>query len=54
MREVGLTPDNIDSFETFRRVLFMRKSNLRDNYPDGLFVRPYDDLVRVHVSPGHR
>ena len=52
MKSAGLTPDDINSFEDFRKVPFMRKSDLRDHYPDGLFVRPYDDLVRIHVSSG--
>ncbi len=52
MESVGLTPDDINSFEDFRKIPFMRKTDLRDNYPDKLFVRPYDDLVRVHVSSG--
>lgn len=52
MRSVNLLPEDIDSFEKFRQVPFMRKTDLRDNYPDKLFVRPYDDIVRVHVSSG--
>ncbi len=52
MQEAGLTPDDIDSFEAFRKVPFMRKSDLRDNYPDKLFTVPYDDIVRIHVSSG--
>ena len=52
MDEAGVKPEDITSFEAFRRVPFMKKSDLRDNYPDGLFVVPYDDLVRVHVSSG--
>ncbi len=52
MDEAGVRPEDITSFEAFRKVPFMRKSDLRDNYPDGLFVVPYDDLVRVHVSSG--
>jgi len=52
MKEVGLTPDDIKSFEDFRKVPFMKKTDLRDNYPDKLFVKPYEDLVRVHVSSG--
>ncbi len=52
MESAGLTPDDINSFEDFRKIPFMRKSDLRDNYPDKLFVRPYDDLVRIHVSSG--
>ncbi len=52
MESAGLKPDDIDSFESFRKVPFMRKSDLRDNYPDKLFMVPYDDLVRIHVSSG--
>ena len=52
MESVGLTPDDITDMEQFRKIPCMRKSDLRDNYPDGLFVRPYDELVRVHVSSG--
>ncbi len=52
MDEAGVKPEDITSFEAFRKVPFMRKSDLRDNYPDKLFVRPYDELVRVHVSSG--
>ncbi len=52
MDEAGVRPEEIDSFESFRRVPFMRKSDLRDNYPDGLFAVPYEDIVRIHVSSG--
>lgn len=52
MKDAGLTPDSITDFDSFRKVPFMKKSDLRDNYPDKLFVRPYEDLVRVHVSSG--
>ncbi|MDR1404595.1 MAG: phenylacetate--CoA ligase [Candidatus Methanoplasma sp.] len=52
MTEAGLSPDDITDFESFRKVPFMNKSDLRDNYPDGLFVRPCEDLVRMHVSSG--
>ncbi|MDD3379161.1 MAG: phenylacetate--CoA ligase [Candidatus Methanomethylophilaceae archaeon] len=52
MKAAGLTPDDITSFETFRKMPFMKKSDLRDNYPDKLFVKSYDDLVRIHVSSG--
>ncbi len=52
MESIGLTPDDVNSFEDFRKVPFMKKSDLRDNYPDKLFVKPYEELVRVHVSSG--
>ncbi len=52
MEAAGLTPDDITGFEEFRKVPFMTKADLRDFYPDKLFVRPYDEIVRVHVSSG--
>jgi len=52
MKSVGLLPEDIDSFEKFRNVPFMKKTDLRDNYPDNLFVKPYHELVRLHVSSG--
>ena len=52
MDEAGVKPEDIKSFEDFRKVPFMKKTDLRDNYPDKLFVVPYDDLVRIHVSSG--
>jgi len=52
MKSVGLLPEDIDSFEKFRNVPFMKKTDLRDNYPDNLFVKPYNELVRLHVSSG--
>jgi len=52
MQAVDLLPEDIDSFEAFRKMPFMHKSDLRDNYPDCLFVKSYQDLARVHVSSG--
>ena len=52
MQSVNLTPDDITDMKQFRKIPFMVKQDLRDNYPDGLFVRPYDELVRIHVSSG--
>ncbi len=52
MDEAGVKPEDITSFEAFRKVPFMVKADLRDNYPDGLFVVPYEDIVRIHVSSG--
>ncbi len=52
MESVNLTPDDITSLEMFRKIPMMRKTDLRDNYPDKLFTVPYDDIVRIHVSSG--
>ena len=52
MKSVNLLPEDVDSMEKLKLIPTMRKTDLRDTYPDGLFVRPYDDLVRIHVSSG--
>lgn len=52
MKSVNLLPEDVDSVEKLALIPPMRKTDLRDTYPDGLFVRPYDDLVRIHVSSG--
>jgi phenylacetate-CoA ligase len=52
MRETGVHPDDIQSLEDIRKLPFMYKSDLRDNYPDKIFVATQDDLVRYHVSTG--
>ncbi|NTV00483.1 MAG: phenylacetate--CoA ligase [Methanoregulaceae archaeon] len=52
MREAGVHPDDIRGLEDIRKLPFMYKSDLRDNYPDKIFVATQDDLVRYHVSSG--
>lgn len=52
MKAAGILPEDIDSIEKLKLIPPMKKTDLRDNYPDGLFVRPYDDIVRIHVSSG--
>ncbi len=52
MKSVNLLPEDVDSMEKLKLIPPMKKSDLRDNYPDKLFVRPYDELVRIHVSSG--
>ena len=52
MDDAGVKPEDIKTLDDIRKLPFMKKTDLRDNYPDGLFVRPYDELVRIHVSSG--
>ncbi|MDR3205678.1 MAG: phenylacetate--CoA ligase [Candidatus Methanoplasma sp.] len=52
MKAAGVHPDDITDRDSFRKVPFMKKTDLRDNYPDKLFVKPYEELARVHVSSG--
>ena len=52
MDAAGVKPEDIKTLDDIRKLPFMKKTDLRDNYPDKLFVRPYSKLVRVHVSSG--
>lgn len=52
MKEANVHPDDINSLEDIRKLPFMYKKDLRDNYPDKLFVGGNDELVRYHVSSG--
>ncbi len=52
MDKLGLKPDDIKSLDDLRRLPFVTKQDLRDNYPFGLFAVPKDELVRIHASSG--
>ena len=50
--EKGLTPSHIRTLEDIARLPFTTKTDLRDNYPFGLFSLPMEDVVRIHASSG--
>ena len=50
--EAGLKPGDIHSIDDIVKLPFTVKTDLRDNYPYGLFAVPPRDLVRVHASSG--
>ncbi len=52
MGAAGIRPKDIRSLEDARSLPFTLKSDLRDNYPFGLFARPREELVRLHASSG--
>jgi len=52
MKESGVLPDDIKTVSDITKLPFMRKVDLRDNYPDKLVCVPHDSLVRYHVSSG--
>jgi len=52
MDECGLTPEGIRSLEDIAKLPFTQKSDLRDNYPFGLFASPMKEIVRLHASSG--
>ncbi|WP_135611429.1 phenylacetate--CoA ligase family protein [Methanococcoides sp. AM1] len=49
---LGITPDDIKSVDDIKKLPMTRKTDLRDNYPFGLFAVPKKDIVRIHASSG--
>ncbi len=52
MKEQKVHPDDICELSDVKKLPFMFKRDLRDNYPDKIFTATQDDLVRYHVSSG--
>lgn len=52
MQEAGIGPENIQTIDDIVKLPFTTKSDLRDNYPFGLFAVPMSEIVRVHASSG--
>ncbi|WP_291606039.1 phenylacetate--CoA ligase family protein [Bradyrhizobium sp.] len=50
--EAGVSPEDLRSLADIERFPFTMKTDLRDNYPFGLFAVPMDDLIRLHASSG--
>jgi phenylacetate-CoA ligase len=50
--EAGVTPDSLGSLADIAHFPFTQKSDLRDNYPFGLFAVPRDEVLRLHASSG--
>ena len=48
----GVHPDDLTSLGDLAKFPFTVKTDLRDNYPFGLFAVPRDRIVRVHASSG--
>ncbi|MDI3539969.1 MAG: phenylacetate-CoA ligase [Methanolobus sp.] len=51
-RQLGIKPDDIKSAADISKLPTTRKTDLRDNYPFGLFAVPRKDIVRIHASSG--
>jgi phenylacetate-CoA ligase len=50
--KAGFKPDNLKSLDDLRRIPFISKKDLRDNYPFKLFAEPMSNIVRIHSSSG--
>ncbi|MCW5611591.1 MAG: phenylacetate--CoA ligase [Rubrivivax sp.] len=52
LRALGVEPEAVESLDDLRQLPFMVKSDLREQYPFGLFARPLPELARLHASSG--
>jgi phenylacetate-CoA ligase len=50
--EAGVAPASLRSLADIVRFPFTQKSDLRDNYPFGLFAVPREQVLRLHASSG--
>ena len=52
MQQAGLAPEDIKSIDDLKKLPFTYKSDLRDNYPYGMFAVPMEEVARIHASSG--
>src|ERR1700682_932859 len=50
--EAGVRPDDLTTLADLSRFPFTTKSDLRDNYPFGMFAVPQEQGSRIHASSG--
>ena len=50
--EKNVRPSDIKGSQDITKLPFTRKTDLRDNYPYGLFAEPLENIVRIHASSG--
>jgi len=48
----GLHSNDIQSLQDISRIPTTQKTDLKDNYPFGLFAVPMQDIIRLHASSG--
>ncbi len=50
--KAGFKPEQFKSLDDMKRVPFLMKSEMRANYPFGLFAVPMEKVIRIHSSSG--
>jgi phenylacetate-CoA ligase len=51
-QEAGVHPDDIHGVDDLPKLPFLKKDDLRENYPLGLNCSPREDIVEMHMSSG--
>lgn len=49
---IGLHPSDIQTVDDLSNISFTHKTDLRDNYPYGMFAKPLEEVRRIHASSG--
>ncbi|WP_255169845.1 phenylacetate--CoA ligase PaaK [Natrononativus amylolyticus] len=52
MDEAGVSPADVESVDDVSTLPFTTKEDFRDQYPNGLFAVPDDEVRRIHASSG--
>lgn len=52
MQEKGVEPGDIRGIEDLYKLPFVKKDDLRDEYPYGYLAAPLEDCVRIHSTSG--
>jgi phenylacetate-CoA ligase len=50
--DAGVHPDDLNDLSDLSKFPFTVKTDLRDNYPFGMFAVPQDQVKRIHASSG--
>ena len=50
--QAGLSPNDLHDLKDLAKFPFTKKTDLRDNYPFGMFAASMDDVTRIHASSG--
>lgn len=50
--KAGVKPEDIQSLDNLQKLPLMKKTDLRENYPFGLFAVDRKEIVRIHGSSG--
>ncbi len=51
-KNAGIKPEDIKTLDDAQKIPFTSKNDLRDNYPFGMVMVNFDDLVELHASSG--
>lgn len=52
LEQHNVNPDSIRSIKDISKLPFIKKTDLRDTYPYGMFAAPKSEIVRYHASSG--